>query len=103
MPTYSSNQGIVTMGMIYDQSVLWNADEDVNLEEKKEYIDEAMIEVAQKMKRKHNLSVMTEYSFLGWQDNSALVEYPDPRLILGPLYWYESAELSYMLYYVASK
>ena len=65
------------MGMIYDQSVLWNAEEDVNLEERKEYIDEAMIEVAQKMKRKHNLSVMTEYSVLGWQDNSALIEYPE--------------------------
>ena len=76
MPAYSSDQGIVTMGMIYDQSVLWNANEDVNLEERKEYIDEAMIEVTQKMKRKHNLAVMAEYSILGWQENSALVEYP---------------------------
>ena len=47
-----------------------------NLEERKEYIDEAMIEVTQKMKRKHNLAVMAEYSILGWQENSALVEYP---------------------------
>ena len=28
------------------------------------------------MKRKHNLSVMTEYHILGWLENSALVEYP---------------------------
>ena len=63
------------MGIIYDQQVLWNRDEEISLEERKEYIDEAMIEVAQKLKRKHNLSVMAEYEILGWQDNSALVEY----------------------------
>ena len=54
------------MGMIYDQEVLWNRDEEINLEERKEYIEEAMIEVTQKMKRKHNLSVMAEYEILGW-------------------------------------
>ena len=76
MPEYPAKEGVVTMGMIYDQAVLWNEDEDINLEERREYIDEAMIEVTQKMKRKHNLSVMTEYHILGWLENSALVEYP---------------------------
>ena len=46
-------------------------------EERREYIDEAMIEITSKMKRKHNLTALNEYTILGLKDNSALVEYPN--------------------------
>ena len=80
MPDYSKeiDVGIVAFGMIYDWEALWNKEaslEQVCMEERKEYIDEVMIEVTQKMKRKHKLEVMADYEILGWDSNSALVEY----------------------------
>ena len=47
------------------------------MEERLEYIEEVMIEITQKMKRKHDLDAMNAYKILGWEDNSALIEYPN--------------------------
>ena len=51
-------QGVVTLGMIYEWEALWNKEatiEQVALDERREYIDEVMIEITQKLKRKHQL------------------------------------------------
>ena len=82
MPNYETYEelGIVALGMIYDWDVLWSkeaTEEQVRAEERREYIDEAMIEITQKMKRKHDLTALNEYTILGWKENSALVEYPN--------------------------
>ena len=47
------------------------------MDERREYIDEAMIEITQKMKRKHNLEALVDYKVLGWEENAALIEYPE--------------------------
>jgi len=72
-------QGIVTLGMIYEWEALWNkeaTEEQVALDERREYIDEVMIEITQKLKRKHQLDSMGDFKILGWEDNSALLQYP---------------------------
>ena len=72
-------KGVVTLGMIYEWEALWNKEatvEQVALEERREYIDEVMIEITQKLKRKHQLDSMGDFKILGWEDNSALLQYP---------------------------
>ena len=81
MPDYQqvNDEGVVTLGIIYEWEALWSKDasvEQVCLEERREYIDEVMIEVTQKMKRKHELDSMVDFEILGWEENSALVQYP---------------------------
>ena len=71
-----SNNGVVAFGMIYEWEALWNKDatvEQVAMEERREYIDEVMIEVTQKLKRKHQLDTISDFQILGWEDNSALL------------------------------
>ena len=73
------SQGVVTLGMIYEWEALWNKEatiDQVPAEERREYIDEVMIEITQKLKRKHQLNEMADFSILGWENNSALLQYP---------------------------
>ena len=65
--------------MIYEWEALWSKEasvEQICMEERREYIDEVMIEVTQKMKRKHELVALADFKILGWEDNSALLQYP---------------------------
>ena len=59
---------------------LWKEDatlEEVGEAERAEYINEALIEISSKMKRKHKQKQMGSYKLLEFENEHVLVEYPE--------------------------
>lgn len=59
---------------------LWDQDatlEQVSEEEREEYVNEALLEIASKMKRKHKVKTLSEFTILSRQDEEVRVAYPN--------------------------
>ena len=71
---------VISMKLKLKWDALWAQDatlEQVTAEEREEYIDEALIEVSSKMKRKHQVKTMSKFNILERIEEYVHVAYPD--------------------------
>ena len=75
--------GVISFAMRLKWASLWNENatlDEVPDEERLEYIEEALNEIAQKMKRKHKVKTMRKYKLLERKDDAITVEYPNLKV-----------------------
>ena len=75
--------GVIAIKYKFRWESLWDSQaslEEVTAEERSEYIDEALMEIASKLKRKQKIKTMSKYDILEYKnDEHILVQYPNLR------------------------
>ena len=82
-PSSTDAKGTIAIKYKFRWESLWDSKatlEEFPAEERSEYIDEALMEISSKLKRKHKIKTMSKYTILDYQnDEHVLVEYPNLR------------------------
>ena len=72
-------KGSISFALRLKWDALWNPQatfEEVSAEEREEYVEEALQEIAQKMKRKHGVREFKTYELIERKDELCIVKYP---------------------------